>query len=185
MPSVNQLTTSLLDAMPKHLETVMFGMGCFWGVEKLFWQQAGVWGTAVGYAGGNTINPSYEDVCSGSTHHAEVVLVAYDPEKVNFEQLLTIFWEHHNPTQGMQQGNDIGSQYRSVIYCSTEFQFKKSLESKQTYQQQLILNGYGTVTTEIKLCTNFFFAEEYHQRYLLKNPNGYCGLKGTGTKCIL
>ena len=185
MLPANQLTAKLLDTMPAYLETIIFGMGCFWGVERLFWQQQGICGTAVGYAGGNVLNPRYEDVCLGSTHHAEVVLVAYDPEKISFEKLLMIFWEHHDPTQGMRQGNDIGSQYRSVIYCSAAPQLKEALESKQAYQQPLIVNGYGAITTEIKLWTEFFFAEEYHQRYLLKNPNGYCGLKGTGAKCIL
>lgn len=185
MSTVYSLTTDVLKKMPTHIETVIFGMGCFWGVERLFWQQEGVWGTATGYSGGATSDPSYEEVCSGDTQHAEVVLVAYDPSKISFKQLLTIFWEHHDPTQGMRQGNDIGSQYRSVIYCSTASQLEMALESKQAYQSSLSLNGYGTVTTEISLSTAFFFAEEYHQRYLLKNPNGYCGLRGTGAKCSL
>lgn len=179
------LTTELLQTKPAHIETVMLGMGCFWGVERLFWQQQGVWGTAAGYAGGVAVNPSYDEVCTGKTQHAEVVLIAYDPAKISFNQLLIIFWEHHDPTQGMRQGNDVGTQYRSTIYCSTQVQLQAALESKQAYQQLLASKGYGAVTTEIRLCHEFYFAEAYHQRYLLKNPNGYCGLRGTGVHCAL
>lgn len=183
--SCKQITKEILaEGLPTGLEKVIFGMGCFWGVERLFWQQKGVWGTAVGYAGGHTVNPSYEEVCQGNTGHAEVVLVAYDPQIITFEQLLKLFWEGHNPTQGMRQGNDIGSQYRSAIYCTTEQQLQMAFESKRLYQQQLNLKGYPEITTEIKEATAFYFAEDYHQRYLQKNPNGYCGLKGTGVACV-
>ncbi|QQP84915.1 peptide-methionine (S)-S-oxide reductase MsrA [Entomomonas asaccharolytica] len=182
--SCKQLTKEDLANLSDRLEKVVFGMGCFWGVERLFWQQEGVLGTAVGYAGGHTANPSYEEVCGGNTGHAEVVIVVYDPEIISFDELLKIFWENHDPTQGMRQGNDIGSQYRSVIYCYSEQQLEEALASKETYQQQLSAKGYRTITTEIKQAPEFYFAEQYHQRYLQKNPNGYCGLKGTGVECV-
>lgn len=179
-----QLTSDILKNLPDHLDCVIFGMGCFWGVERLLWQQKGVWGTAVGYAGGYVENPTYQQVCSGDTGHAEVVLVVYDPMAVEFDDLLTLFWEGHDPTQGMRQGNDVGSQYRSVIYYYSEIQQQAALLSKRQYQQQLTLSGYGLITTEIKPAPIFYFAETYHQRYLEKNPNGYCGLKGTGVVCV-
>lgn len=182
--SCKQLTKEDLTKLSTRLEKVIFGMGCFWGVERLFWQQEGVLGTAVGYSGGHTANPTYEEVCRGNTEHAEVVLVVYDPEVISFDELLKIFWENHDPTQGMRQGNDIGSQYRSVIYCTSEEQLEKALASKQAYQQQLNSKGFRTICTEIKEAPEFYFAEEYHQRYLQKNPNGYCGLKGTGVECV-
>lgn len=179
------LTKALMaDGLPASIELVMFGMGCFWGVERLFWQQQGVYGTAVGYAGGHTTNPSYEDVCTDQTGHAEVVLVAFEPSVIRFEQLLTLFWENHNPTQGMRQGYDEGSQYRSAIFCTTEQQLAKALASKNEYQQRLSTENYGSITTEISMAPMFYFAEDYHQRYLQKNPNGYCGLKGTGIRCF-
>lgn len=185
MMSYKRLTPELLDSnLPKDIEQVVFGMGCFWGVERLCWQQQGVWGTAVGYAGGYVDNPSYEQVCTGQTNHAEVVLVAYDPQVIAFKTLLKLFWESHNPTQGMRQGNDIGSQYRSVIFCTTDQQLQLALASKEAYQQQLTKQGYGAITTEIIKAPPFYFAEEYHQGYLQKNPAGYCGLKGTGVACI-
>lgn len=179
-----QLTDDIFKKLPDHLTYVILGMGCFWGVERLLWQQKGVWGTAVGYAGGDVENPTYQQVCSGETGHAEVVLVAYDPVTIDFNALLTLFWENHDPTQGMRQGNDVGSQYRSVIYCTSDEQLHASLLSKEQYQQQLTLKGYGAITTEIKQAPIFYFAEAYHQHYLDKNPNGYCGLKGTGVNCI-
>ncbi|AZS50894.1 peptide-methionine (S)-S-oxide reductase MsrA [Entomomonas moraniae] len=179
-----QLTDDVLKKLPAHLTSVILGMGCFWGVERLLWQQKGVWGTAVGYAGGDVDNPTYQQVCSGDTGHAEVVLVVYDPMMIDFNDLLTLFWENHDPTQGMRQGNDVGSQYRSVIYCTCDEQLQASLLSKQQYQQQLTLKGYTAITTEIKFAPVFYFAEAYHQRYLDKNPNGYCGLKGTGVNCV-
>lgn len=180
------LTKALLaDGLPDSIEQIIFGMGCFWGVERLFWQQYGVYGTAVGYAGGDIANPSYEEVCTDLTGHAEVVLVAFEPSIITFEQLLTLFWENHNPTQGMKQGNDEGSQYRSVILCTTEQQLVQALASKKKYQQRLKVQGYRDITTEISMAPSFYFAEDYHQRYLQKNPNGYCGLKGTGISCSL
>jgi len=168
---------------PAGLETVLFGMGCFWGAERKFWPVPGVVVTAVGYAGGYTRNPSYEEVCSGMTGHNEVVRAVYDPAKVSFEQLLTIFWEAHNPTQGMQQGNDVGTQYRSGIYTYSAKQHEVALASRDRYQNNLAAQGHGAITTEIVEAGEFYFAEDYHQQYLAKNPRGYCGLGGTGVKC--
>jgi len=162
------------------LQLVIFGLGCFWGAERKFWQLDGVYTTAVGYAGGFTPNPSYEEVCSGMTGHNEVVLVVYAPEKISFEQLLKTFWEAHDPTQGMRQGNDRGTQYRSSIYYTNEEQQKAAESSRQRYQQQLQQQGFNAITTEIEAAPEFYYAEDYHQQYLAKNPNGYCGLGGTG-----
>jgi peptide-methionine (S)-S-oxide reductase len=167
------------------LSTLVFGMGCFWGAERRFWQQAGVVTTAVGYAGGSTPNPTYEEACSGLTGHSEVVLVVFDPAQISFEQLLTVFWESHDPTQGMRQGNDQGSQYRSVIYCDTEAQLAQTMASAETVQGQLTALGFGEITTEIRMAPTFYYAEEYHQQYLAKNPGGYCGLRGTGISCAI
>ena len=166
-----------------HLQQIIFGMGCFWGAERKFWQLEGVYTTAVGYAAGLTPNPTYQEVCSGQTGHNEVVLVVYDPGKISIEQLLKTFWESHDPTQGMRQGNDRGTQYRSGIYVFNEEQRKAAEVSRGFYQQSLAKNGYGQITTEILDAPPFYYAEEYHQQYLAKNPNGYCGLGGTGV-CI-
>ncbi|MDJ0449851.1 peptide-methionine (S)-S-oxide reductase MsrA [Methylocystis sp. JR02] len=169
---------------PAGTEQVLFGMGCFWGAERKFWQAGeGVYVTAVGYAGGTTKNATYDDVCTGRTGHAEVVLVVYDPARMSFDSLLRIFWESHNPTQGMRQGNDVGSQYRSVIYTSTPEQLAAAQASKASYQQVLMKAGYGPITTEICPAPPFYYAEAYHQQYLAKNPDGYCGLGGTGVSC--
>jgi peptide-methionine (S)-S-oxide reductase len=162
------------------LEQAMFGMGCFWGAEKKFWKIPGVKLTAVGYAGGQTDDPDYRAVCSGSTGHAEVVLVAFDPTKVSFGELLKTFWENHDPTQGMRQGNDVGTQYRSAIYAYSDAQRRQAEASKAAYQTALKAHGLGPITTEIREAPAFFFAEDYHQQYLAKNPNGYCGIGGTG-----
>ena len=174
---------SLQGPYPENFEEIVLGMGCFWGVERLLWQQPGVYVTAAGYAGGLTQHPSYKEVCSGNTGHAEVVRVIYDPSKIDIETLLQIFWEQHDPTQGNRQGNDIGSQYRSVIYTTTQAQQKAAEQSAKVYQEALRAAGRGTITTEIKPLERFYFAEAYHQQYLDKNPNGYCGLKGTGVTC--
>lgn len=163
----------------------LFGMGCFWGAEKRFWSLPGVYNTAVGYAAGKTPNPTYEEVCSGLTGHNEVVRVVYNPEEIDYSELLKVFWESHNPTQGMRQGNDIGTQYRSGIYTYHDTQYKWAVASKQLYQHQLMQQGLGSVTTEIKPATDFYFAEAYHQQYLAKNPDGYCGLGGTGVGCSM
>ncbi len=168
---------------PEGLETAIFGMGCFWGAERCFWQLPGVYSTSVGYAGGYTPNPTYEEVCSGRTGHAEVVLVVYDPKQVSYEKLLKTFWESHDPTQGMRQGNDIGTQYRSTVYCTTPEQRKRAEESRQAYDAALKAKGYEAVTTEIADAPPFYYAEDYHQQYLAKNPGGYCGLGGTGVTC--
>jgi len=168
---------------PEGMEVAMFGMGCFWGAERKFWQQHGVFVTAVGYAGGITPNPTYQEVCSGMTGHNEVVHVVFDPKVVGYEQLLKIFWENHDPTQGMRQGNDVGTQYRSGIYVYSEVQKKLAEASKAAYQQALSAAGYKAITTEILEAPEFYFAEEYHQQYLAKNPNGYCGLGGTNVAC--
>jgi peptide-methionine (S)-S-oxide reductase len=169
---------------PAGIETAVFGMGCFWGAERKFWQLDGVYSTAVGYAGGYTPNPTYEEVCSGRTGHTEAVLVAYDPAKVGYDQLLQTFWENHDPTQGMRQGNDRGTQYRSAIYATAE-QLPLAKASVERYQPMLAAAGYGEITTEIRPVedTPFFYAEDYHQQYLSKVPNGYCGLGGTGVSC--
>ena len=169
---------------PEGLETAVFGIGCFWGAERKFWQiEDGVWVTAVGYTGGLTPNPSYEEVCSGLTGHNEVVRVVYDPTRLPYEMLLKTFWENHDPTQGMRQGNDIGTQYRSGIYVTTAAQREAAERSKADYQQALSQRGYGPITTEILDAPEFYFAEDYHQQYLAKNPAGYCGLGGTGVAC--
>ena len=168
---------------PQGLQTAVFGMGCFWGAERLFWELPGVWTTAVGYAGGFTPNATYEEVCSGRTGHAEVVLVVFDPKQISYEQLLKTFWEGHDPTQGMRQGNDVGTQYRSAIYVAGPAQREAAERSLRTYQGQLKAAGHGEITTEIADAGPFYYAEDYHQQYLGKNPNGYCGLGGTGVSC--
>jgi peptide-methionine (S)-S-oxide reductase len=168
---------------PEGLEVAQFAMGCFWGVERKFWQVPGVWVTAVGYVNGITPNPTYEEVCSGRTGHTEAVLVVYDPKVVTYAQLLKVFWENHDPTQGMRQGNDIGTQYRSGIYPLSAAQAEAAEASKAAYQQALAARGYGAVTSEIVPAGPFYFAEDYHQQYLAKNPNGYCGIGGTGVSC--
>jgi peptide-methionine (S)-S-oxide reductase len=168
---------------PENLEVAMFGMGCFWGVERLFWQVPGVYVTAAGYAGGITPNPTYQETCTGLTGHNEVVLVVFDPEIVSYDELLTLFWEEHDPTQGMRQGNDIGTTYRSGIYTFSLEQHAAALESRNAYQQALSASGRGRITTEVLEAPEFYYAEDYHQQYLAKNPNGYCGLRGTGVSC--
>jgi peptide-methionine (S)-S-oxide reductase len=165
------------------LEQAVFGLGCFWGAERKFWQLPGVFTTAVGYAGGATPNPTYKEVCSGQTGHTEVVLVVFNPSKVTYEQLLKTFWENHDPTQGMRQGNDVGTQYRSAIYTHSDAQRKAAERSRDDYQKALGAHGFGGVTTEIRDAPVFYYAEDYHQQYLHKNPNGYCGIGGTGVKC--
>jgi peptide-methionine (S)-S-oxide reductase len=170
---------------PAGLETAIFGLGCFWGAERVFWQLPGVYSTAVGYAGGHTRNPSYEEVCSGMTGHTEAVLVVYDPKQVSYDKLLKAFWESHDPTQGMRQGNDVGTQYRSAIYATTPEQKRSAEASRATYQQALERAGGGTISTEIREAPPFYYAEAYHQQYLAKNPGGYCGLGGTGISCPL
>ena len=165
---------------PTDFNEIIFGAGCFWGVERKFWVLEGVWLTAVGYAGGNSINPTYEQVCYEETNHVEVVKVVYDPAVIKIDTLLKTFWECHDPTQGMRQGNDRGTQYRSVIYCSSEEDLDLSLSTMEKYQEVLSKNNYQQITTEILLAPKFYLAEEYHQQYLAKNPNGYCGLGGTG-----
>lgn len=168
---------------PDGMETAVFGLGCFWGAERKFWQVEGVHSTAVGYAAGTTPNPTYREVCSGMTGHNEVVLVVFDPSVVSYEALLKVFWESHNPTQGMQQGNDKGTQYRSGIYTYSEAQLAAAKASKEMYQGKLKEAGYGEITTEILPASEFYYAEEYHQQYLAKNPGGYCGLGGTNVSC--
>jgi len=170
---------------PEGALSILLGMGCFWGVEQKLWQQAGVWVTSAGYAGGQSDNPDYKSVCQGDTGHAEVVRVIYQPEIVSTDQLLALFWESHDPTQGMRQGNDIGEQYRSAIYCSNQQQLELALSSRDMYQKQLNASRFGTITTEIKILQEYHLAEGYHQQYLAKNPDGYCGLKGTGVSCML
>ena len=173
----------LTPPFPAGLETAVFGLGCFWGAERCFWQLPGVYSTAVGYAGGHTPNPTYEEVCSGRTGHAEVVQVVFDPKKVSYDQLLKTFWESHDPTQGMRQGNDVGTQYRSAIYATTPEQKRRAEASRTAFQKALAAAGRGTVTTEIADAPPFYYAEDYHQQYLAKNPGGYCGLGGTGVTC--
>ena len=165
---------------PPGMEMAMFGLGCFWGAERKFWQQEGVYTTAVGYAAGSTPNPTYREVCTGMTGHNEVVLVVYDPEKISYQDLLKVFWESHNPTQGMRQGNDVGTQYRSGIYTYSETQKQQAIASKEAYQKELSKAGYKEISTEILDAPEFYYAEDYHQQYLGKNPNGYCGLGGVG-----
>jgi peptide-methionine (S)-S-oxide reductase len=173
----------LTPPFPAGLEQAMFGMGCFWGAERKFWLAAGVYTTAVGYAGGYTPNPTYKEVCSGMTGHAEVVLVVFDSKVTSYDATLRIFWENHDPTQGMQQGNDVGTQYRSAIYCYTPEQRRAAEASRQAFQDRLTAAGYGAITTEIANAPPFYYAEDYHQQYLAKNPDGYCGLGGTGVTC--
>lgn len=168
---------------PQGAEMVQFGLGCFWGAERRFWEMPGVLVTAVGYAGGETPNATYEEVCSGRTNHTEAVLVVYDPAQVTFDRLLKVFWEAHDPTQGMRQGNDVGTQYRSAIYTYTDDQLAAAKASKAAYEKALKGEGLGPITTEIREAPEFYFAEDYHQQYLAKNPNGYCGLGGTGVAC--
>ena len=168
---------------PEGFEVVVFGMGCFWGAERKFWETPGVYSTSVGYAGGFTPNATYEETCSGLTGHTEAVQVVFDPSKVSFDQLLKVFWENHDPTQGMRQGNDTGTQYRSGIYYTSDSQRTAIENSLEMYQQRLSDAGYGEITTEIKPLTDFYYAEPYHQQYLAKNPNGYCGIGGTGVSC--
>ncbi len=174
---------SIVPPFPAGTERILLGMGCFWGAERRFWELPGVVATAVGYAGGITANPTYEDVCTGRTGHPEVVLVVYDPERLPVERLLATFWEGHDPTQGMRQGNDVGTQYRSVIYWTTEAQRRAAEATRARYEERLRAAGYGPITTEIAPAGPFYYAEEYHQQYLAKNPNGYCGLGGTGVSC--
>jgi peptide-methionine (S)-S-oxide reductase len=171
---------SLTHPLPDGYQQALFGLGCFWGAERRFWQQSGVWTTAVGYAAGLTPNPTYEEVCSGMTGHNEVVWLAYNSEQISYEQLLKVFWESHDPTQGMRQGNDRGTQYRSGIYCYDDAQQSAAEASRDRYQQSLSAKGLGVITTEIISAPTFYYAEDYHQQYLDKNPNGYCGLGGTG-----
>jgi peptide-methionine (S)-S-oxide reductase len=168
---------------PAGLETALFGLGCFWGAERLFWQQPGVYSTAVGYAGGHTPNPNYEEVCSGRTGHAEMVLIVYDPARLSYDALLSRFWESHDPTQGMRQGNDRGTQYRSAIYWTMPEQQSRAEASRDAYQLALSGARRGAITTELRPAPEFYYAEAYHQQYLAKNPNGYCGLAGTGIAC--
>ncbi|MFL2547542.1 MAG: peptide-methionine (S)-S-oxide reductase MsrA [Candidatus Rariloculaceae bacterium] len=176
---------SIKPPFPQEFELTYFALGCFWGAERLFWEIPGVYTTAAGYAGGITANPTYEEVCSGLTGHAEVVLVVFDPSAVGLEQLLKVFWEAHDPTQGMRQGNDVGTQYRSAIYASGSEQLEQTLASRDAYQTQLDAARLGTITTEIDSAPKFYYAETYHQQYLAKNPAGYCGLRGTGVTCAL
>ena len=178
-------SAALKGPYPEGAETALFGLGCFWGAERKFWEIPGVLVTAVGYAGGHTPNPTYEEACSGKTGHTEAVLVIFDPSQVTYGQLLKTFWESHDPTQGMRQGNDVGTQYRSGIYYSSEDQKQAAEASKAAYNEALRANGMGPITTEIEAAPKFYFAEDYHQQYLAKNPAGYCGLGGTGVSCPL
>jgi peptide-methionine (S)-S-oxide reductase len=177
------LGNPLLPPYPDGFELACFGMGCFWGAERKFWEAPGVWTTAVGYAGGHTPNPTYEEVCSGMTGHTEAVLVVFDPARIAYDALLKIFWESHDPTQGMRQGNDVGTQYRSAIYWYGEQQREAAEASSEAYHRELERAGYGPITSEIREAPEFYFAEDYHQQYLHKNPGGYCGLGGTGVSC--
>jgi peptide-methionine (S)-S-oxide reductase len=181
------LGTALRGPFPSGVEEAVLGMGCFWGAERIFWQAPGVHSTAVGYAGGITPNPTYEEVCSGRTAHAEVVLVAYEQASTSFEAMLKLFWEGHDPTQGMRQGNDVGTQYRSLVLCRSGQQLSAALASREAYQRELSARGYGEITTEILAPSDppqtFYYAEDYHQQYLAKSPGGYCGLGGTGVSC--
>ena len=177
------LDTPLVGPWPDDTELACFGLGCFWGAERKFWQTPGVLSTAVGYAGGFTPNATYEEACSGRTGHAEVVLVVFRPAEISYEQLLRVFWENHDPTQGMRQGNDIGTQYRSAVYTTSEAQAAAVAASRAAYGAELAKAGYGAITTEVKPLEEFYYAEPYHQQYLAKNPNGYCGIGGTGVSC--
>jgi peptide-methionine (S)-S-oxide reductase len=177
------LGTPIAPPFPDGLEQAIVGMGCFWGAERVFWQAPGVYTTAVGYAGGYTENPTYEEVCSGRTGHTEAVLVVFDPAQTSYDEILRLFWENHDPTQGMRQGNDAGTQYRSAIYATTDAQRAAAEASRPVFQSELERAGYGEITTEIAPAGQFYYAEPYHQQYLAKNPNGYCGLGGTGVSC--
>ena len=177
------LGTPIAPPYPDGLEVAVFGAGCFWGVERKFWQVEGVYSTAAGYAGGFTPNPTYEEVCSAGTGHTEVVQVVFDPAKVSYRDLLKVFWEAHDPTQGMRQGNDVGTQYRSAVYYASDAQRVAAEETRAAYQEVLQRAGYGEITTELAPAGPFYFAEDYHQQYLAKNPNGYCGVGGTGVSC--
>jgi peptide-methionine (S)-S-oxide reductase len=183
VPAHHFVNGSPLEPAPPGTSLAMFALGCFWGAERKFWQAPGVVSTAVGYAGGHTENPTYKEVCSGGTGHTEVVRVAFDPTKVRYEELLRLFWENHDPTQGMRQGNDVGTQYRSAIYCYDDEQRRLAEASRDAYQGALAAAGHGAITTEIALAPPFYFAEEYHQQYLAKDPTGYCGIGGTGVRC--
>ncbi len=177
------LGTALEPPFPEGTEQAVFGMGCFWGAERVFWRAPGVHTTAVGYAGGYTPNPSYEEVCSGRTGHTEAVLVVFDPKQTSYQEMLRLFWESHDPTQGMRQGNDVGTQYRSAVYTFSDAQLEAAEASRRAYQEVLAAAGHGEVTTEIRPAGNFYYAEDYHQQYLERNPRGYCGLGGTGVSC--
>jgi len=177
------LGTPIAPPFPEGLEQVVVGMGCFWGAERVFWRAPGVYTTAVGYAGGYTENPTYEEVCSGRTGHTEAVLVVFDPQQTSYDEILRLFWENHDPTQGMRQGNDVGSQYRSAIYTTGDAQLAAAEASRSTFQAELAQAGFGEISTEIADAGPFYYAEPYHQQYLAKNPNGYCGLGGTGVAC--
>jgi peptide-methionine (S)-S-oxide reductase len=177
------LGTPLEPPFPPQMRAATFGMGCFWGAEKKFWQTPGVYSTQVGYAGGSTPNPTYREVCSGDTGHTEVVRVIFDPAKISYEELLRVFWENHDPTQGMRQGNDVGTQYRSAVYFEGDEQRAIAEASREAYQAMLTKEGYGQISTELAPLRDFFYAEDYHQQYLAKNPDGYCGLGGTGVSC--
>jgi peptide-methionine (S)-S-oxide reductase len=177
------LGTPLEPPFPEGFGQAIFGMGCFWGAERKFWEAGGVYTTVVGYAGGFTPNPTYEEVCSGRTGHNEVVLVVFDPDKTTYDDMLRVFWENHNPTQGMRQGNDMGTQYRSGVYCFGDDQLEAAEKSRDMFQERLAASGFATITTEILPAPTFFYAEDYHQQYLAKNPGGYCGLGGTGVSC--
>jgi peptide-methionine (S)-S-oxide reductase len=184
VPELHAVNGRPLDPpFPEGLEQAVFGLGCFWGAERTFWKTPGVWTTAVGYAGGRTERPTYREVCSGETNHAEVVLVVFDPKQISYRDLLKGFWEHHDPTQGMRQGNDVGTQYRSAIYTYSDEQAEAAEASRQAYAADLAKNGHGGITTEIRAAPPFYYAEDYHQQYLEKNPNGYCGMGGTGVSC--
>ena len=178
-----ELGTLLIGPWPQQTESLVVGMGCFWGAERIFWRMPGVFSTSVGYAGGYTPNPTYEEVCSGLTGHTEVVLVVFDPKVISLEAILRTFWENHDPTQGMRQGNDFGTQYRSAVYFANAEQREAAIATRDAYQAQLTTAGYGEITTEIAPLTDYFYAEPYHQQYLGKNPNGYCGIGGTGVSC--
>ena len=177
------LGTPLTPPFPEGLETIVVGMGCFWGAERVFWQAPGVFTTAVGYAGGITRNPTYEETCSGRTGHTEAVLVVFDPSVITRDEILQKFWENHDPTQGMRQGNDMGTQYRSAVYTDSPEQMEAALRTRDAFAARLAERGFGEITTEIAEAAPFYYAEEYHQQYLAKNPNGYCGLGGTGVSC--
>jgi peptide-methionine (S)-S-oxide reductase len=177
------LGTPLTPPFPDGLEQAIVGMGCFWGAERVFWRAPGVYTTAVGYAGGYTKNPTYEETCSGRTGHTEAVLVVFDPKQTSYDEILRLFWENHDPTQGMRQGNDVGTQYRSAIYATTDEQLTAAEASRERFQAELAKAGYGEISTEIAAAGAFYYAEPYHQQYLAKNPNGYCGLGGTGVAC--